>query len=376
MSSTTDPLHLENDILAAADGSHEAFARIVRATQNMVTGIALAIVGDRAASHDIAQETYWTVWNKLSTLANPASFLPWLRTITRNRARNWLDSAQRRQRHFRQTEELGLVADTAPSPVEQMETDEQQATLSRLLSELPAETREILILYYREGQSTRQVAALLDLSEEAVRQRLSRARKKLRHLWETEVGRWERESRPHAGFALAVMGGLTSSTPAIGQAAAAKTLAKTAATTPLWKTALLFVSSTVIPALVGVAAVVLGMRVELRRAASETEKNQLRRIRACAIALVCLAALMISTGGALQIVALPIAAYVMLIAGLAILYLVWLPRVIAERLRQEVANDPTRAAVHRREHRCRWIGLLAGAVGGGLGLLFGLGLIG
>ncbi len=371
-----DPGQLESDVLAAASGSHEAFARLVEATQNMVTAIALAIVGDGSASHDVAQETYLTVWQKLSTLANPRSFLPWLRVITRNRARNWLARHRRHADRQRPSEELHLVEDTGVSPPEHLEQQEQQAWVRTLLSQLPDDAREVLILYYREGRSTRQVAELLEISEDAVRQRLHRARKQLRREWEARLGELERRSRPTSAFAVGVVALVTATTPAVGHTATAHLLAKTAGIASLWKTVALFFTSTVIPAILGTAAVVWGMRVELRRASSEAERQGLRRIRLWAILLVVLTALGITAGAVWQIRGLIVAAYVWLLAGLGWLYLVRLPRVNASRLADERAADPTAAARHRREHAVRWLGFVAGALGGGFGLWLGLKLAG
>ncbi|WP_249364218.1 sigma-70 family RNA polymerase sigma factor, partial [Pseudoalteromonas sp. S983] len=60
--------------------------------------------------------------------------------------------------------------------------------MNQLVSALPEESREILILYYREEQSNKQVAALLDISEEKVRQQLSRSRKKLKSQYLNRFG--------------------------------------------------------------------------------------------------------------------------------------------------------------------------------------------
>ena len=371
-----DPAQLEGDVVAAASGSQEAFARLVVATQNMVTAIALAIVGDGSASHDVAQEVYLTAWQKLSTLTNPRSFLPWLRVITRNRARNWLARHRRHAARQRPPEELYLLEDTDVSPPERLEQQEREAWVRKLLSQLPAEAREVLMLYYREGRSTRQVAELLELSEEAVRQRLHRARKQLRREWEARLGDLERRSRPTPAFAVGVVAFVTGTTPAIGQTATAHLLAKATGALSIWKTVALFFTTTVIPALVGTAAVVLGMRAELRRASSEEERCGLRRIRLCAVILVFVTALAITTGAVFQVRALIVAAYVGLMAGLAGLYLVWLPRLGTARRAAESAADPTASGRHRREYAIRWIGFLIGAAAGGLGLWLGLNLMG
>ena len=81
-------LMLQTELPAATRGSQEAYGRIVHACQNTVTAIALAITRDVQASEDIAQEAFLKAWQQLDRLKNTASFLPWLRQITRNLARD------------------------------------------------------------------------------------------------------------------------------------------------------------------------------------------------------------------------------------------------------------------------------------------------
>ena len=58
-------------------------------------------------------------------------------------------------------------------------SQEEEAILWRSLERIPETYREPLILFYREHESVERVAQVLELSEEAVRQRLSRGRKML-----------------------------------------------------------------------------------------------------------------------------------------------------------------------------------------------------
>lgn len=67
---------LEADFTAARRGDHDAFARLVRATQRMVASIALAVTRDLQLSEDIAQETYIKAWQKLGGMSHHDSFLP------------------------------------------------------------------------------------------------------------------------------------------------------------------------------------------------------------------------------------------------------------------------------------------------------------
>jgi len=199
-------LTLQRDLPIAASGCQQAYGRIVSACQNTVTAIALAITRDVSASEDIAQEAFLRAWQQLAQLHNHASFLPWLRQITRNLARDWL----RTQRHRPLSGEaaelaISMAADPGPSPSERMQRVEEELAAEELICALPEESRETLLLYYREGQSSQQVAHLLGLSDAAVRKRLSRARANVREQMLTRFGEFARSSAPGAAFAAAVV---------------------------------------------------------------------------------------------------------------------------------------------------------------------------
>src|SRR5262245_28673542 len=85
-------IQLEPLVVAAASGDADAFGRIVGATSGMVASIALAIVRDVELSQEVAQDVFLSAWRDLRKLRNAASFLPWLRQMTRNRAHHALRS--------------------------------------------------------------------------------------------------------------------------------------------------------------------------------------------------------------------------------------------------------------------------------------------
>ena len=174
-------LLIRTQLPAAADGDRDAYGRIVAACQNAITAIALAITRDVPASEDIAQEAFLSAWQHLKRLNNPDSFLPWLRQITRNLSRDHLRACVRGARPVDDADAaIAAAADPAPSPMQQLIDDEHQAAAGELISALPEDSREVLLLFYREGQSSQQVATLLGLSDAAVRKRLSRARQVVR----------------------------------------------------------------------------------------------------------------------------------------------------------------------------------------------------
>ena len=212
-------LMLQTELPAATRGSQEAYGRIVHACQNTVTAIALAITRDVQASEDIAQEAFLKAWQQLDRLKNTASFLPWLRQITRNLARDWLRAQQGRPMSGEVAEiAIGMAADPDPTPAERLLRTEEEGVAADIISFLPEDSREALLLFYREGQSSQQVADLLGLSDAAVRKRLSRARALVRDELLQRFGEFARSSAPTAAFTMVVLGGLVGAMPAASAA--------------------------------------------------------------------------------------------------------------------------------------------------------------
>ena len=95
---------------------------------------------------------------------------------------------------------LAMAADPGPQPMHRMLDEEREATAAELIAALPEDSREALLLFYREGQSSQQVAMLLGITDAAVRKRLSRARQQVRDDLLRRFGEFARGSAPGAAF--------------------------------------------------------------------------------------------------------------------------------------------------------------------------------
>src|SRR5262249_36077914 len=158
----------------------------------------LGIVGSIAGSEDVAQEAFLTAWRKIHDLREPERLRAWLRQIARHAALRH----QQRQRGYDVLEDAPDLPDLSPAPDEQAATEEEAALVRRALTQLPEIYRVPLILYYRENQSARAVAEALDISEEAVRQRLARGREMLRDNLSSVVESVLTRTRPTAIFTM------------------------------------------------------------------------------------------------------------------------------------------------------------------------------
>ena len=362
-------------LAAAAEGDRDAYGRIVAACQNTVTAIALAITRDVPASEDVAQEAFISAWQNLRRLQNPASFLPWLRQITRNLAHDHLRGRQRRAGEVAGADEvIAMAADPQPTPFEQLLQDEHQAVAAELISALPDDSREVLLLYYREGQSSQQVAALLGLSDAAVRKRLSRARQVVRDELLKRFGEFARDSAPSFAFTAAMATTLAVASP---PAAAAGILASAAAGTgakTVGKILLGSAGSTGLALVGAFAGIYLGLRSQLKGAIDDSERFAL--VRSAVVSALATVGFLVVVIGIVRFDdgwEWPVAATLGFMTVVFHQSIVVQPRILARRHAREMQRDPVAATARRRRERWRcWVGALVGFGFGFGGLLYGL----
>lgn len=354
-------LSLAPDVARAARGDHAAFARVVDVTRNTVAAIALAIVRDVELSHDVAQDVYLHAWRDLRRLREPTSFLPWLRQLARNRAHHALRSQVRHRRRIDSAGDsvLEAAADPRPDALHALLDREQADAVEATLTQLPAPAREVLVLYYREGSSTAHVAALLGVSEAAVRQRLARARRVLREgvaarLRDTALGPAFTAGVIAAAASLAVPAAASAAVIGTGKAAKAGMLLPAATGAGL--------AGALVGLTGGLAGVLHGTRDLLRQARDERERRGV-----IGVGLACMIAMMVFLSA---ILARPTpetatAGFVFMMAVFLVAHFVWLPRVMARRWAAELEEEGAAAAARHRLFRMR------ARLGFGLGTLLG-----
>jgi RNA polymerase sigma-70 factor (ECF subfamily) len=143
----------------------------------LVYRLAFARTRSREAAEDIFQEVFLRLVSKRPVLESEAHEKAWLCRVTANCANSYWRSP-----FHRKTQSLdGLDADLpAPCAPDGGAKDELDACLERLSPDL----RTVIHLYYYEGYTTPEIAALLGKGESAVRMRLMRARRQLRDFLE------------------------------------------------------------------------------------------------------------------------------------------------------------------------------------------------
>ncbi len=211
-------------------GDRDAFRQIVERYQSLVCSITYNATGSLTLSEDLAQETFVAAWKQLPELREPSHLRAWLCGI----ARFLVGKQLRRQGHepVHAAETVDTIHElpaSDPSPVAQAVSREEEAILWRALERIPETYREPLILFYREQQSVERVAAELELSEDAVKQRLSRGRKLLHEEVISFVEGTLSRSTPGQAFSGAVLAALPMATASAAASTASAAAAKSGA---------------------------------------------------------------------------------------------------------------------------------------------------
>ena len=207
------------------NGNREAFRQIIERYQTLVSSLAYCATGDVGQSEDLAQETFVAAWTELADLREPAKLRSWLCGIARFVIGKELRRQGREPAHAAESlEATDTWISPEPLPTDQAIGNEEKRILWRSLERIPEIYREPLVLFYREHQSIEAVARGLGLSEDAVKQRLSRGRKLLQEEFLAFVATALRETTPGKTFTLGVLAAL----PVLVTTATAATVTATA----------------------------------------------------------------------------------------------------------------------------------------------------
>lgn len=142
-------------------------ARVLRAYGDMLYRTAYLLLGNPHDVQDALQEVLLRYMEKAPDFQSPDHEKAWLLRVTSNCCK---DCLRFRMRHA--YIDLESLRELLPAP------DKQQ--LVRELYALPARYKTVLILFYFEGYSAKEIAQILSLSENAVKKRLQRAREALK----------------------------------------------------------------------------------------------------------------------------------------------------------------------------------------------------
>jgi RNA polymerase sigma factor (sigma-70 family) len=170
-------MDLEASVRRAANGDLDAFADVTRRFQHMAFGYALSVVRDFQRAEDVVQEAFVAAWYALPTLAEPAAFAGWLRTIVRHHAHRVL---RRKQLEVAPLSTAAEVPAEAVGADQRLERDQRIGDVFSAIAELPRALREVMVLFYVHDCSQQDIATFLGLPVTTVNNRLHAGRTQLK----------------------------------------------------------------------------------------------------------------------------------------------------------------------------------------------------
>lgn len=168
----------------ARQGDDQAFAALVGRYERKLLRVLTRLVHDEELARDLAQETFWRVYQRLDRFDTSRRFGPWLFRVGLNLS---LDELRRRSGPpVASIDELAPPRHGSfdlPDPDPRLR-EELVQEVRYLLEKLPLLYRTVLVLRDLEGFSSAEVAAIIQKREATVRWRLARAREMFREHWE------------------------------------------------------------------------------------------------------------------------------------------------------------------------------------------------
>lgn len=169
------------------EGDRAEFARFVEEYSPLVYRLGLKMLNNPQDAEDILQETFIKAFRHIGSFDGRSNISTWLYRIATNEAlmlmrRKRPESISFEAPSNKETEpqEPLQIVDWCCLPEEDYLTAEGRARLEEAAHRLPTSLRVVFLLRDIEGLSTRETAEVLEISETAVKTRLSRARLRLR----------------------------------------------------------------------------------------------------------------------------------------------------------------------------------------------------
>ncbi len=189
-------------MLQVRDDSASAFEELVLRYQGRLVTVLEHLVSSRDQAEDLSQEVFLRVYRARKSYVAGAKFSTWLFTIANNVARNALRSRSRRHEVTLRSRDSGplgarpldamLQASSGQMPARQLDKAEMREIVRLALSTLNERQRMAVLLSKFEDMSYADIAQTMELTPQAIKSLLSRARGNLREVLEPYVQQGER----------------------------------------------------------------------------------------------------------------------------------------------------------------------------------------
>lgn len=166
-------------ISKAKNGDKKAFTMLIEENKVSIYKTALAIMKNEDDACDAMQEALLSIYENLQSLKNNKHFKTWAIRIVINKCYHIINKNKLNSEKIEKVKSEYALNDC-------YEDNTEKTEMEIALSKLDDDIRLVIVLYYYDGISTKDIAKILDIPKGTVQSRLQRGRDKLYHILETE----------------------------------------------------------------------------------------------------------------------------------------------------------------------------------------------
>ena len=162
--------NVENLVIKSKEGDTAAFGDLYELYSRDMYRFAFYYTGSSTAAEDCVSETVLIAFKRIGELKNVSAFKSWLFRILRNCCAGYFREASR---------EIAVNEDL--SGVHSFENEQnEKISLKNALMRLSEEERELIILHYCMGYTSKDISLMLVMNENTVRSKIARGTQKLK----------------------------------------------------------------------------------------------------------------------------------------------------------------------------------------------------
>ena len=177
-----------NLVLHAKNGDQQAITELYYLSYKPAYAVAFKMTGNEDDAFDILQDAYIKAFSSLDQLTDPSGFIPWFNKITANKCRDFLRGKKNVVLFSDMTYdsdedsvELEFKDESMSfQPEERADYSDTKRLVGKMLDNLPAEQKMVLLMYYVQDMSIKEIAEALGISESTVKSRMNYGKKKMR----------------------------------------------------------------------------------------------------------------------------------------------------------------------------------------------------
>ena len=190
---------LDSKVIARfMDGDGDAFRDVINHYKNGLYAFLKRFLNHHDQVEDVFQETFLQLYNSRSSFDPTKNLRPWLFTIAANKAKDALRKQQRTaavsigsivsSEEMSFGDALDILGSHDKMPLDELAQDETAMRVRQIISEMPENLREILILSYFNQFSYKQMAEMLSIPIGTIKSRLHTAVGRFAKEWKTTAG--------------------------------------------------------------------------------------------------------------------------------------------------------------------------------------------